>query len=225
MFWAVLQLLDLIYYQKVGVFLVFFCFVWTYFLVKFAFARKYKPYTTKYQSSVSVIVPTYRESKEMLERAIASMTLNDDQISEIIYAVDYRDLASLDIVRSHIPEFNGKMSAFVVNQKGKRAAVAEGLQRATGQIAIVMDSDTIMANENTVSELIKPFADPSVGGVVGNQRILIDDGKKIQKRVGDWIESMRAKISYPAMSSQGTVGCLAGRCIAFRRSIVLPHLF
>lgn len=224
MFWAFLQILDLIYYQRVGVFLLFFSFVWAYFLIKFAFSRRYKPYKTPYQSTVSIVVPTYRENKETLEQAIASMKTNINEISEIIYAVDYRDPASYAVVQSHIPEFDGKMTAFVVQEKGKRAAVAEALKRASGQIAIVMDSDTMMVNENTVSELIKPFADPSVGGVVGNQRIIIDGKGQVHKRIGDWIESMRAKLSYPAMSSQGTVGCLAGRCIAFRRSIVIPHL-
>ncbi len=224
MFWAFLQIIDLIYFQRVGIFLLFFSFVWAYFLVKLAFARKYKPYTAPYHSTVSIVVPTYRENKEMLEKAMASMKMNLDQISEIIYAVDYRDRDSLAVVQSHMEEFGGKLSGFIVEQKGKRAAVAQGLERASGQIAIVMDSDTIMVDKNTVGELIKPFADPRVGGVVGNQRILIDDRKKIQKRIGDWIESMRSKLSYPAMSSQGTVGCLAGRCIAFRRSTVIPHL-
>ena len=87
-----------------------------------------------------------------------------------------------------------------------------------------MDSDTILCDSKTISTLIKPFADPMVGGVSTNQRINMNPHNDLKKRFSDWMESMRCHLSFPAMSVKGVVGCLPGRCIAFRRELLLPRL-
>jgi Glycosyltransferases, probably involved in cell wall biogenesis len=52
------------------------------------------------------------------------------------------------------------------------------------------------------------------------QRIL-EPGRTILTRWADWLENVRAEYSMPAMSVLGTVGCLPGRTIAFRRTILV----
>jgi hyaluronan synthase len=83
---------------------------------------------------------------------------------------------------------------------------------------VLLDSDTLWT-EGTLEELVKPFADPQVGGVTTAQRIL-EHRRSVITRWADWLENSRAKYSMPAQSVLGQVGCLPGRTIAFRRHIL-----
>ncbi|TPX04892.1 glycosyltransferase, partial [Schumannella luteola] len=101
---------------------------------------------------------------------------------------------------------------------GKRNAVKIGTELSRGEITVLVDSDTVWT-EATLAELVKPFADPTVGGVTTRQRIL-EPTRSWITRWADWLENSRALYSMPAQSVLGQVGCLPGRTIAFRRSIL-----
>ena len=64
--------------------------------------------------------------------------------------------------------------------------------------------------------MLRPFADPRVGGVTPRQAIF-DVGDDPVRRLADWIEDLRYLLTVPAQSVFGQVGCLAGRTIAYRR--------
>lgn len=76
---------------------------------------------------------------------------------------------------------------------------------------------------NTIEEMLKPFKDQKVGGVTPEQRIL-DWNKSLTRRIADWMEDFRWKISNRAMSSQGVVGFFPGRAIALRCNAIEPVL-
>ena len=97
-----------------------------------------------------------------------------------------------------------------------------GVVNAESEIVLLKDSDTVFA-PGSLAELLKPFADPEVGGVTSNQHIFNPNGNWV-RRICEWMEDSRFKISTPAQSSSGVVGCLPGRAIAFRRNIVLSCL-
>jgi hyaluronan synthase len=218
-----MQLLDLILYYKLHLFLLFFIYVWVFFLIKLHFARKYKPYREVYAASVSIIIPEYNEPQPVLTRVLESIRSNSDSIEEVIIAVDGRDKENLQFLRNYEKKFS-KLQAIEIKQKGKRAAEAVGIKKAKGEIVVVMDSDTVLSSSSTIAELIKPFKDPWVGGVTTAQRINMNPHNDLRKRFSDWMENMRCLISFPAMSVKGVVGCLPGRCIAFRKENILPYL-
>ena len=64
------------------------------------------------------------------------------------------------------------------------------------------------------------FADSQIGGVTTRQRILEPERSWIT-RWADWLENSRALYSMPAQSVLGQIGCLPGRTIAFRRSVMV----
>jgi hyaluronan synthase len=105
---------------------------------------------------------------------------------------------------------------------GKRNAVMVGTIAATGDIVALVDSDTIWT-EDTLDELVKPFADWKVGGVTTKQRIL-EPKRHFLTRWADWMENNRALYAMPAQSVLGAVGCLPGRTIAFRRSVLIDSM-
>ena len=71
------------------------------------------------------------------------------------------------------------------------------------------------------TEMLRPFADPRVGGVTPRQAVF-DPGDNPVRRLADWIEDIRYHLTVPAQSVFGQVGCLAGRTIAYRRTAFEP---
>ncbi len=51
---------------------------------------------------------------------------------------------------------------------GKGEALEAGVRRATGEILVFSDANSLLASD-AIRELVRPFADPAVGGVAGNQ--------------------------------------------------------
>jgi hyaluronan synthase len=105
---------------------------------------------------------------------------------------------------------------------GKRAAIAAGLAASDPDtdVVVVLDSDTVWL-PGTLHELLRPFADPRVGGVSPRQAIF-DVGRDPVRGMADWIEDLRYLLTVPAQSVFGQVGCLAGRTIAYRRTAFEP---
>lgn len=221
---AAKELIDLLLLNKLPVFWFFIAYVWILFIYKLLLARKYTPYTAAYTASASVIIPVYNEPPRILKKVLNSLKTNLTDLKEIIIALDYRDKHAMEVLKQYKSELQEKLRILVIKEKGKRIAVATGLKKAKGDIAVIMDSDTILCDSNTISTLIKPFADPTVGGATTNQRINMNPHNDLKKRFSDWMESMRCHLSFPAMSVKGVVGCLPGRCIAIRRKLLLPHL-
>ena len=109
-----------------------------------------------------------------------------------------------------------------IPKAGKRAAIAAGLAAAdpSTDVVVVLDSDTVWA-PGALGEMLRPFADPRVGGVTPRQAIF-DVGDDPVRRLADWIEDLRYLLTVPAQSVFGQVGCLAGRTIAYRRTAFEP---
>ena len=87
-------------------------------------------------------------------------------------------------------------------------------------MVLVLDSDTVWA-PGALREMLRPFADPRVGGVTPRQAIF-DVGDNPVRRLADWMEDIRYHLTVPAQSVFGQVGCLAGRTIAYRRTAFEP---
>jgi hyaluronan synthase len=109
-----------------------------------------------------------------------------------------------------------------VAKSGKRVAIAAGLAACDPgtDIVVLVDSDTIW-EPDTLHELLRPFADPRVGGATPRQAILAPCSNPV-RRLANWIEDLRYQMVVPAQSVFGQVGCLAGRTIGYRRAALEP---
>ncbi|MFW6073997.1 MAG: glycosyltransferase [Chloroflexota bacterium] len=210
----VYQLMDWIRFSQPHAFVVFFIYVWVVWTVKVLGSRRYMPAINDYTTSTSVVMPVYQEPPEVLRRSLRSIAANNPD--EIIVVVDGGDEAMAEIAR----EFTDRV--IKIPKAGKRTALETGIPMTTSEIVIIVDSDTIFT-ENTIEELVKPFADPEIGGATTNQRIF-DPDRTFCRHSSDWMEDLRFTISTPAQSSFGTVGCLPGRAIALRRKLLVEFV-
>ena len=214
MIWGAVQLADLIENHQLHLFLIFVLFVWAVFFIKLWYSQRYRPYLEEYTTSHSVVVPVYQEDLNTFTNCVKSIQQNKPE--ELIVVIDEREkgryealLKSLSINYDYAPI-------------GKREAVAKGFRLTKGEVVFVVDSDTIFT-QNTITEMLKPFRDASVGGVTPEQRI-IDWNRSFSRRIADWMEDYRWRISNRAFSAKGVVGCLPGRAIALRRKAIEPVL-
>lgn len=216
MFYVFLEILNFIETRKLHMFLAFSIYVWSIWIIKFYFSKKYRPYNSTYDESVSVVIPVLKEDLKVFENCLSSVRRQKKK-SELIVVVDGADKKIEEIAK----KYADKVLSY--EWRGKRPSIADGFKTSTGDILILMDSDSYYASENDLGELIKPFADPEVGGVTTKQKIFNQNGNIIRRFAG-WMEDVRFAIGHPSQSYFGGVGCLPGRAIAIRKEYIMSHL-
>lgn len=193
-------------------FAVFSAVVWLLWVVKVVLSRRYRPWTQPYHPTTSVVIPVVDEPPAVFRDVLSRVTAQrPDQVIVVINGPRNPALAGICAELGVCPQWTP--------MAGKRNAVRLGVAAATAEIVVLVDSDTLWT-DGTLAELVKPFAEPTVGGVTTRQRILRPN-RCLITRWADWLENSRALYAMPAQSVLGQVGCLPGRTIAFRRELLV----
>lgn len=212
MFIFFLQLRETLHGGRLYVFTVLILLTWALWGLKAWLSRRYVPWKVEYQTTSSVVIPVVDEPVGLFHEVLDLIT--EQQPHQVIVVINGPRNEKLEKVCATYPGVEWTWTSV----PGKRNAINEGLRRCTGEIVVLVDSDTLWT-QGTLTELVKPFANRKVGGVTTNQRI-VDYDRNMLTRWADWLESIRVQYSMPAMSVLGQVGCLPGRTIAFRRFIL-----
>lgn len=117
---------------------------------------------------VSILVPAYNEEKTIL-KTINSIQRSHHKNFEALVIND----GSTDQTARAVKEVEKTDKRFRLINKpngGKSSALNLGLQTAKSDLVITIDADTLLFPE-TVTELLKSFADPSVDAVCGNVEV------------------------------------------------------
>jgi hyaluronan synthase len=211
-----LQLRDAIAHHRVYLFTIFVALVWIIWGRKVQLSRRYRPYTEAHRAITSVVIPVVDEPETLFREVLRRIC--DQSPDEVIVVINGPRNENLE----RICDEYRRVRWIWTEVAGKRNAVRIGTEEAFGDVVVLVDSDTLWMPA-TLSELVKPFADERVGGVTTRQRILAHE-RHVLTRWADWMESVRNEYSMPAMSVLGTVGCLPGRTIAFRRSVLVDAM-
>ncbi|WP_395295522.1 bifunctional polysaccharide deacetylase/glycosyltransferase family 2 protein [Kitasatospora hibisci] len=162
---------------------------------------------------VSVIVPAYNESAG-IEAAVRSLLASDHPV-EIIVVDDGSTDGTADLVESL-----GLPYVRVIRQAnaGKPAALNTGIAAARAELLVMVDGDTVF-EPDAVRMLVQPFADPAVGAVSGNAKVVNRGGllgrwQHIEYVVGFNLDRRLFDLAECMPTVPGAVG-------AFRRSAVL----
>jgi hyaluronan synthase len=186
--------------------------IWVVWLVKVALSRRYVPWVNDHRTTSSVVIPVVDEPIDLFRDVLARIVRQNP--TEVLVVINGPRNLDLEAVCADFPLVNWEWTPVA----GKRNALRVGVEKVSGEVVVLVDSDTLWT-EGALQELVKPFADPSVGGVTTRQRIL-DPDRNFLTRWADWLESSRSLYSMPAQSVMGQVGCLPGRTIAFRRDVL-----
>ncbi len=130
--------------------------------------KKRKDSGGAFEPFVSIIVPAFNEEK-VVAKTIKSLLKSDYSNFEILVVDDGSTDATSRVVRENFAG-DSRVQLFTLPNGGKANALSFGLKRATGEIIIGLDADTVFMPE-TIGELASKFADAEVGAVAGNAKV------------------------------------------------------
>ena len=131
-------------------------------------AAKRARFDPAYSPPVSVIIAAYNEEK-VIERTVDSILQNGYANMEIIVVDDGSKDQTLAVLRKRFGA-NPKVSILTQPNAGKSAALNNGIRRASFEVLIAVDADTLF-RPGTIERLARHFADPRIGAVSGNARV------------------------------------------------------
>ncbi len=126
-------------------------------------------YDAGYSPTVAVIVPAFNEERVILQ-TVTSLLASDHPPNFEIVVVD--DGSADNTYRRCVEAFASepRVRVFTKPNAGKPDALNFGVLHTASEIVIALDADTLFARD-TISKLIRHFADPNVGAVAGNAKV------------------------------------------------------
>lgn len=166
---------------------------------------------------VSVIIPVYNQ-ENLIEKVVKAISASSYRNLEMVAVND----GSKDKTRQVLDKLattNPKLKVIHKPNGGKRTAVASGFNAAKGNYVVLIDSDSIV-DKYAIEEFMKVFsANPKVGGIVGNGKVLNADKNFLTKCQDVWYD-YSFNIGKTSESTFGTVLCLSGCLAAYRREAI-----
>lgn len=175
--------------------------------------------------TLTVVVPAYNEGRQVLDtlHSICQSDYPADKL-QVIAVDDGSQDDTWQWMRKSEQELPGRVT--LVQQprnQGKRHALYAGFLRATGDVFVTIDSDS-MIEPPTLRRLVSPFVhDKKVGGVAGNVRVLNQKAGVIPRMLEvaftygfDFLRASHSRVN--------TVMCTPGALSAYHREAVMPVL-
>ena len=164
--------------------------------------------------SVTLIIPCYNENHIIREKIQNSLTMKYPRSKLEIIVVDS---ASTDGTTETVRSFSDKIELIEQPERvGKATAINEAIKKATGEIVVLTDADAFV-DENAVKNLIKNFADPCVGAVVG--RYEMHGSNKISTSMASFFSIFKERIRYYE-SIIDSASYYTGELLAYRRDLI-----
>ena len=157
---------DLILNISIIVFFLMFCMI---SLVVFVIIRSLfkKTKYTKYEPSISILIPAYNEEKNIEEtlNSVFASTYPKKKLEVIVI-----DDGSTDNTLGILERLKKRYSNLVIlkgNHKGKSASLNLGLKHSSHDYILLIDADTTIRSD-AIAKIISPFNDKSVGATTGS---------------------------------------------------------
>lgn len=178
-----------------------------------------RPYqTADIEPRVSMIVAAYNEAagiKTKLDNVL-SLDYPADRF-EVVIASDGSDDDTVAIVSQYTDR---RVKLLALPRQGKARALNAAVAASSGEILVFSDANSLYAPD-AIRALVRTFADPTVGGVAGNQRYIAEGSTSLS---GDgersyWSLDRRLKVF---QSWAGNAISATGAIYAIRRSLFQP---
>ena len=198
---------------------------WSYWLIRRLGAASYRPDlpwrpTSAPRLSVSVVTPVYNEDPDLFDKAVRSWQRNG--VDEIIAVIDKSNVQHIvrcqrDYVDDHTSKTRFRL--VVTPKPGKRAALCDGIELATGELIALVDSDTVWADD-VLRRTVPYFANGAIGGATVAQRI--SNPTTVGNVLFDILLWTRYREEVPFLLGVGRVfNTLSGRTAFYRREALL----
>lgn len=181
--------------------------------IKKIFSQK-KDEETHWQPSVTLIIAAYNEEDFILQKIKNTKELDypADKL-QVIFITDGSTDATPDVIQAnssfellHVPE-----------RKGKAFAMNRAVQYAREEILIFSDANTLL-NKECITEMVKHYASPRVGGVAGEKKIINQTSDKASA-AGEGLYWKYESVLKKLDSKLNTIVGAAGELFSVRREL------
>lgn len=165
--------------------------------------------------AVSMIVPVHNEARVLPAKLdnLAALDFPPDRL-QVIFVSDGSTDDTLELLRGAVSRLPFRLSVVEVPERaGKAHALNTGLEAADGQLIVFTDA-SILLEPDAVSALLRPFADPDVGCVSGEDHIAGGAGEGLYGRYELFLRNQESAVA-------SIVGA-SGSFYAQRRTLVRP---
>ena len=180
--------------------------------------RPYKREELTTTPSVSIVISAYNEASSIGAKLdnILSLEYPRDCLEVIIASDGSTD--GTDAIVKQYTEYGVKLLS--LSRVGKAAALNTAVNAASGDIVVFSDANSIYKTD-AIQQLVRPFGDPKVGGVAGNQVY------RTKGAGGSSTDGERAYWNFDRMLKQnqgksGNTLAATGAIYAIRRSLFEP---
>lgn len=168
--------------------------------------------------TVSIVIAAYNEAKTIAEKLdnLVSLDYPKDKI-EVVIASD----GSKDGTEAIVERYKDRgVKLLALPRSGKAVALNTAVAASNGEILVFSDANSIYKSD-AIIELVKPFADPNIGGVAGNQvyRKNTADGSSGEGERAYWNFDRLLK---QFQGKAGNTLAATGAIYAIRRSLFRP---
>lgn len=169
--------------------------------------------------AVDVVVPCFNEDPALLEACCRSVAGQDYPGTMRVWLVDdgSRNQPALLAVYERWRE-RGWDIRLLGRNIGKRAAQDEAVRRATGELLVLMDSDTVLAPD-AIRQAAAAFRDEQVGAVSGSIGVL-NAPTNLLTRLIHHRYRLRFQVERPAQGFFTSLLCCSGPFAVYRRSLM-----
>jgi cellulose synthase/poly-beta-1,6-N-acetylglucosamine synthase-like glycosyltransferase len=166
--------------------------------------------------TVSVLIPAYNEEK-VIALTVERILSSDYRNLEVLVIDDGSSDRTAEVVRNRFAD-EKRVTLISIPNGGKASALNTALRQAAGAVVVALDADT-QFNADTISRLVRWFADPEIGAVAGNAKV----GNRINM-ITRWqaLEYIVAQnLERRALSALDTITVVPGAVGAWRREALL----
>jgi cellulose synthase/poly-beta-1,6-N-acetylglucosamine synthase-like glycosyltransferase/peptidoglycan/xylan/chitin deacetylase (PgdA/CDA1 family) len=125
-----------------------------------------QPQPAGFEPAVSIVVPAFNEAAG-IERAVRSLAASDYPEFEVVVVDDGSTDGTGELVDGLLLD---GVQVLRQTNRGKASALNAGIAAARHELIAAVDADTLFES-GTLRWLVRPFADPKVGGVAGNTKV------------------------------------------------------
>jgi len=190
----------------------------------YSLARKFHKNKDLATPSVSVLIPAWNEEVGIVKTIQSVLNTHYPKLQVVVINDGSTDATDAKVTRfisenkrDDCPDVSLKY--LNLTNGGKARALNRALAHAEGEIIITVDADSVM-DPAAITNLVRCFTDPKVGGVAGN--VIVSN----RKRPIEWMQQMEYLYGFyfkRTNSLFNSVYIIGGAAAAYRRE-VLQHV-
>jgi len=169
--------------------------------------------------AVDVVIPCFNEDPALLEACCRSVAGQDYQGPTRVWLVDDGSRNRDSLLPVYQQFAGGKWTVQLLDRNaGKRAAQDEAVRRGTGELVVLMDSDTVLAPD-AVRHAAACFGDARAGAVSGSIGVLNAPANLLTRLIHQRYR-LRFQMERPAQGFFTSLLCCSGPFAVYRRSVL-----